>query len=402
MYAGFTLVEFLITFGIIVVISSVILFVVNPVELMREARDAGRVSGISEIERSIRIFKLQNPSAPLGQENKIYVSLPSPNSNCSGAGLPVAPSGFSYVCSTQSNYRRTDGTGWLPLSLAGTIGDVPADPINSGPKGYYFAFVTRGTTYYLSAGVESEEFKAKASADGGSFVTRLEFGTDPALAAIVAQPSLFGHWKFDELTGSNAFDSSVKNNTGVYSGTLVKKSGSDCRSNSCLLFNGSNSYVGNDVRLVDSYPFTMSAWIKTTAPAGHIFVLNAGIEPERGYTVRTENSKGVIAARRDSGTWYKTIGSINISDGALHHIVGVFASDTERKLYVDGIRDEVSTSNTSRGYIQSEINRWTIGRSRGVNISNEYFNGTIDDVRIYDIALTDGDILNLYNETLPY
>jgi len=47
-----------------------------------------------------------------GTSTFVYISIPAVNSNCSDiAGLPTLPAGYTYACSSQANYKKTDGTG---------------------------------------------------------------------------------------------------------------------------------------------------------------------------------------------------------------------------------------------------------------------------------------------------
>jgi hypothetical protein len=63
----------------------------------------------------------------------------------------------------------------------------------------------------------------------------------------------------------------------------------------------------------------------------------------------------------------------------------------QRIVYVDG----ASTGTGSARNAANTGDLW-IGGAKSVN---EYFNGTIDDVRFYNIALSAADVLELYNET---
>jgi hypothetical protein len=71
-----------------------------------------------------------------------------------------------------------------------------------------------------------------------------------------------------------------------------------------------------------------------------------------------------------------------------HHVTGTY-NGTKLVLYVDGI--PISTANASGSINATEV-PLTIG-----SVLNSYFNGSIDEVRIYDRALNADEVLDLYN-----
>lgn len=85
--------------------------------------------------------------------------------------------------------------------------------------------------------------------------------------------------------------------------------------------------------------------------------------------------------------------SMNLTVGVWHHIVGTYDGATVR-IYVDGVeRDSLAVT----GNINSTTTPVRIGAGSGSPISGEEpFNGTIDDVRIYDRGLSPEEILTVF------
>ena len=84
-----------------------------------------------------------------------------------------------------------------------------------------------------------------------------------------------------------------------------------------------------------------------------------------------------------SGTWY--------------HVVAVFASDSSRKIYVNG---NAGTTNTTSATLAFTPDAFAIGASVR-NIADNYYTGAIDDVRLYNRALSAADVYELFSSTCP-
>lgn len=153
--------------------------------------------------------------------------------------------------------------------------------------------------------------------------------------------------------------------------------------------------------IVSGYPFTFSAWIKTPGPADGTddMVIVSIADPSYaskyyGICIRNYSSsyKPVIVARDGGSERVKSFNQ-NLADDTWHQVVGVFSSSNTRKLYIDGNYTGQSTSEVSfiANAINTNIGRW------GDNTPSEYFNGMIDNVMIWDKALSDEEIMNYYN-----
>jgi len=153
--------------------------------------------------------------------------------------------------------------------------------------------------------------------------------------------------------------------------------------------------------IVGGFPFTFSAWIKTSGPAAGTddMVILSIADPTYaskyyGICIRNYSSsyKPVIVARDGGSERVKSFNQ-NLADDTWHQVVGVFNSIDSRKLYVDGNYTGQSTSDVT--FIDNAMNT-NIGRW-GDNTPSEYFNGMIDNVIIWNKALSDEEIMNYYN-----
>jgi hypothetical protein len=94
-----------------------------------------------------------------------------------------------------------------------------------------------------------------------------------------------------------------------------------------------------------------------------------------------------------SGNQYGGLyGEKSVNDGKWHHVAGVYNGE-KMILYVDGKED---ASQPASGPIANNDEPVYIGEN--VEMTGRFWNGLIDDVRVYNYALSNGQITALYNE----
>lgn len=193
---AFTLIELLVVIAIIAILAVVVVLVLNPVQLLTQAQDASRVADASTINKAIGLYILDGNTS-LGSAGVIYTSLPDPTAtstagtNCSGVTLPImTTSTDTYHCAASSTYRAVNGTGWIPLNFASSseggapFGTLPVDPVNSGPQGLYYMYITNGSTYELLMHLASSKYQSIQQNDGGQYADLYETGSNLALAPL--------------------------------------------------------------------------------------------------------------------------------------------------------------------------------------------------------------------------
>ena len=197
---GFTLIELLMVVAIIAVVSVIVLIVVNPAELLRQSRDSARLASLETINKTIGIFAADQTTG-FGIASTTYLSVPDPTASttCGGLNLNVS-STYALQCSTTSTFKNTNGSGWIPLALnkisSGVpISQWPVDPTNATSAGLYFTYGTSGSTWDLSAGMESVKYNGSGNynvvtKDGGQYNDRFEIGTN--LTIMQFDPSAIG------------------------------------------------------------------------------------------------------------------------------------------------------------------------------------------------------------------
>lgn len=183
---AFTLVELLVALGIVAVLSTAVIVALNPSELLKQARDSTRISDLNTINTALGVYTADVASANTGTSSVVYVSLPDSSPTCANLGLPALPVGWTYACASASNYKKIDGTGWIPanfsrISFGNPLERLPADPKNSTSSGFYYTFVTTGVWWELTAVLESDKYGPRMVVDGGMSPHVFEQGTNLTL-----------------------------------------------------------------------------------------------------------------------------------------------------------------------------------------------------------------------------
>ncbi|MCP4263467.1 MAG: hypothetical protein GY774_39055 [Planctomycetes bacterium] len=219
------------------------------------------------------------------------------------------------------------------------------------------------------------------------------------LTAGVANAELVGYWKFDEGSGNVAYDLSDYTNDGTINGAPKWVSG---KIGAALEFDGSDDYVdcGNDLSLNINDKITVMAWVKTTSTAHGYFVSKGTAWDEIGHYAIGQEYNVPLTFQLEiagSGGTIELDSNVAVNDGQWHHIVGVY-DDPLAAVYIDGVEENTMTGPSM--LTGSTAGGLTIGQRGGGNI----IGGIIDEVRIYNRALTEPEILAAMegSEGFPY
>lgn len=200
---------------------------------------------------------------------------------------------------------------------------------------------------------------------------------------------LVGHWKMDETAGSLAYDSSGNYNSGTLNGSPTRTASSSCRVGGCLSFNGSN-YVGIASPPNPPLYVTVSGWFKrvgvSTSDHHIIFMQGTQIEisvPDPGGQIRT----GVTTATQGRQVFNSGSG---VTDGSWHFLALTY-DGSNLVSYIDG--NQTATNPVSGAL--------TTGSATNIGYYPGYYvNGFIDDVRVYNRALSAQEIKQIYNSAV--
>lgn len=176
MKKGFTLVELLIVIAILSILATAVVVILNPAELIKQARDSTRISDMATVNSAVALFLSDVPSPGW---SAVY--------RCTTGGSTP----FGSSCTTNAS-TTVDTTGWVAvnfnqLSNGSPLSRLPIDPVNNTTYFYAYAHTTT-TTYEVNANMESTKYSASGNSDvesntkdGGNNSDRYEVGNDPGL-----------------------------------------------------------------------------------------------------------------------------------------------------------------------------------------------------------------------------
>lgn len=273
-----------------------------------------------------------------------------------------------YINGVAYNSGTFPAAGWsLSGSLASTLG-------SASPNGSYAPVQLDEVAIYKTA--------LSASQIAAHYALRL---TDPYRDKVIADGAV-AYWRLDEPSGTTAYDS-VGSAAGTISGAVTLNVPGAVRK--AMAFDGTTGKIVSATNLVQATALTIEAWIKTTV---------SGVQLPF-FTARSSNA-GLYCATNAGQLWFynsvATPASYNslktVIDGQWHHCV-MTHTGTTYAIYIDGVLDRTGS--------------WT-GRSvdsfppsLGFDPTNvKYWNGALDDVAVYNVALTPTQIAAHYRTGL--
>jgi prepilin-type N-terminal cleavage/methylation domain-containing protein len=227
-----------------------------------------------------------------------------------------------------------------------------------------------------------------------SSIDKANFAKAQAFSSTVKNELFFNlvsEWTFDEPQQGNITIDSFSNNHGtVYGATYKTRESGECVSGGCYSFDGVDDYISISQLLIFDSSFTISMWVNPKMSSSRsILIGDYGFA--NGINVNFEITSG------NKLRWYWNAspdisGSRNVKINNFNYIV--FLRDKEKNkvyAYIDGILD----INYSGSIVdKNPIDRFYIGRD--YRTGETAHNGLIDDVRIYNAALSASQIKQNY------
>jgi len=234
-------------------------------------------------------------------------------------------------------------------------------------------------------------------ADGNTAFDESRFGNN---GTIYGNTRLLLH--MDENTGTTAYDASLN----PVNGTCYNMNGATGQSTSNwtagksgmgIRFDGMNDYVslGSPTSL-NLTAFTVESWVKYDGSGTYAPVLGFSGNSYHGLFLKYTggNVKPIIILNDHN---YKYFEEGNLWDGNWHHVAFVVTGNAindivNSKFYVDGASMSVADSSASAAPQVETL--FTLGSASG---SNYYYNGSLDEVAIYNKSLSAAQVLDHYN-----
>lgn len=246
-----------------------------------------------------------------------------------------------------------------------------------------------------------------------------------SLSVLMSLPvEMVSEWKFEGPTsiGSNATNNDVKDtwgkNDGTVYGTPLVKDGNDCISGKCIYFNGSTDYISyGNINLNISNTMTAAVWVKFNnldyiGSSGTLNTIFAKGHPDTApgtpssgfwfsYDNRNNGSSFAYTCFGNSNGGYSGGGNnfssssyyYKFSNNKWYYILFTIDSSSKGKLYINGLQlGPIKTF--SNLVLSNTTNNFNIGTT---SISNIFkINGFLDEIRIFNEALTASQINQIY------
>ena len=203
------------------------------------------------------------------------------------------------------------------------------------------------------------------------------------------EKGLIGYWKFDEGTGTVTKDFSGKGNNGnIYGAEWVSG-----KIGQALSFDGAGDYVdcGNDASLNTGDVFTFSLWVYPREETRvNPRIVNKHDEHKNNYQIwsKGDSASSFGAKFVRNGTACENQADIVFEWDKWYHLVVVFENSAIR-FYVNGSLVPNKEGMSAGAQINANL---FLGQSGDYS----YFNGLLDEVRIYNRALNPTEIRELY------
>ena len=237
--------------------------------------------------------------------------------------------------------------------------------------------------YTPAAGYDGDDSFTYTISDG-------QGGVDTARVTVTVLPnraaSLVAAYNFNEGTGTTVTDRSGHSNTGTTRGTTWTTAG---KFGGALVFNGTDAWVtvadAASLRLTTA--MTLAAWVFPTTTTGkRDILLKEGTNVDI-YNLYARNEHGQPESNVFvGGTNRIAQGGGGLAANVWTHVAGTYDGATLR-LFLNGVQ---VASTTVSGAVATSTGPLRIG---GNSIWGEFFQGRIDEVRIYNDVLTAAEIL---------
>ncbi|MEM8910529.1 MAG: LamG-like jellyroll fold domain-containing protein, partial [Planctomycetota bacterium] len=255
----------------------------------------------------------------------------------------------------------------------------------SQTAGITFVSGSNGSNSFVINGTESD---LNAAFEGMTFRPRQDFSGSVTLSMTTAlKADLEGHYTFE---GGNANDQSVGTaDSGTLNGTATTVT--DAERGEVLLLDGSGD-VSISTDFGQPTTVTLAAWVNFDAGGSNGVIFNVGGD----LAVRADASgQGLIATYNNGSTWPSLASDQFIAGTGWRHVaVAIDSLTNTQTLYLDG--EVVAQANEANGITDSfSGNHVYLGSNNG---ATNFFEGKIDEARIYTRALAADEIQALVAE----
>lgn len=245
----------------------------------------------------------------------------------------------------------------------------------------------------------------KLDLDGELVISAKTQSWEPRTASNLVLNGLQGWWRLDEGVGLVANDATGSNISGVLTNSPTWASGYLDQS---VAFNGISAYIDLTAKaanfgFLSGNSFTVAAWVRFNADGSStiespIFtVAGASADNQTLHLIRRRTGDTSNANKICMDFFNNAVYTSNtVTDYRWRHVVGTYSTTDgiigTQSIYLDGILE--NTKSSAAALAISTVNNVYIGR-----YASNYFNENINDVRVYNRAISPTEVSSLYRLT---
>jgi len=206
-------------------------------------------------------------------------------------------------------------------------------------------------------------------------------------AGYTQPPGLVGYWNLDQNTGTTATDSSGFNNPGTIHGTFPV----DGKINGARFFDGVDDYVdcGNSETLDPTQEATIEAWVKfdiKPSDAGHTMEIASRSGGGTDLDLQAEDDNR-IKFFIGPGAPNVAVSTTQVEIDKWYHVAATYQGGNNIKIYINSVLENTKPIAITRN---PNPNIFSIGQS--MKWPGRFFEGAIDEVKIFNRALSEEEI----------
>jgi hypothetical protein len=244
--------------------------------------------------------------------------------------------------------------------------------------------VTAGTTYYYTVKATNAAGDSPASSEVAATPT----SSTTYKSTILSTAGLVSYWRLDETSGTTANDQKSAN-PGTYTGAYTLNQPGAIVNDSDTAVKLSGGYVSIPAASsLRPSSITIEGWVNLAAVGyGRIFSTSGGV-----YLQVDSSNHPEFSYKGTDGNQHTVTSSTVLSTGTWYYLAGTVDSSGNVRLYINGALD----SSLATGLpIQWGIYGTAIGAYG--DGSGGFLNGTVDEIAVYNTALSATTIQNHYN-----
>ncbi|UCH63397.1 MAG: T9SS type A sorting domain-containing protein [Fidelibacterota bacterium] len=225
-------------------------------------------------------------------------------------------------------------------------------------------------------------------------------GTKPDMGAYENQTitpiaGLVAYYPFN----GNANDESGKGNDGTVNGAILTADRFG-KANSAYSFDGVDDYIETSEFQMTTNSFSVSYWVYDDEydagfHGGHLYCYVTSSSYDRFWFIDYSDGSGIGYKVGDSDADEIVLYQPTVPSPGWHHVLGTFDNDQhESRLFIDG---ELSISGINASLVITSMTRKLVVGTADTGYGY-WFRGKIDDIRIFNLALSEAEIQALYHE----